>query len=85
VHRTYFVDVHLDRLSLQVNIRDFLIRVIKLRSIRWLGYMADMRDKRNTYVVLVRKPEGKRPHGRPRRRRQDIYVGLEGTRWVDVE
>jgi hypothetical protein len=47
--------------------------------------MADMRDKRNTYVVLVRKPEGKRPHGRPRQRRQDIYMGLEGTRWDDVE
>jgi hypothetical protein len=43
--------------------------------------MTDMRDKRNTYVVVVRKPEGKRLHGRPRQRRQ----GLEGTRWVDVE
>jgi hypothetical protein len=47
--------------------------------------MADMRDKRNTYVVLVRKPERKRPHGRPRQRRQDICMGLEGTRRDDVE
>ena len=84
VYRTYFVavcdttqaHVHLDRFSLQLNIGDFLIRVIKSRRIRWAGYMADMRDKRNTYEVLLRKPEGMRPHGRPRQRRQ----GLEGTR-----
>jgi hypothetical protein len=43
--------------------------------------MADMRDKRNIYVVLVGKPEGKRPHGRPRQRSQD----LEETRWGYVE
>jgi len=47
--------------------------------------MADMRDKRNTHVLLVRKPERKRPHGRTRQRRQDIYLGLEETRWDDVE
>ena len=46
--------------------------------------MAYMRDKRNTYVVLLRKAEGKRPRGRTRQRRQD-YMGLEGTRWDDVE
>jgi hypothetical protein len=77
--------VHLGRLCLQLNVGDFLIRVIKSRRMRWAGYMADMRDNRNTYVVLMRKREGKRPHGRPRQRRQDIYMGLEGTRWEDME
>jgi hypothetical protein len=74
VYRTNFIAVcdtiqarvHLDRFSLQLNIGDFLIRAVKSRRIRWAGYMADMRDKRNTNVVLVRKPEGTRPHGRPR-------------------
>ena len=89
VYSTYFVavcdtiqtHVYLDRFSLQLNIGDFLIRLIKSRRIRWAGYVADMRDKRNTYVVLLRKPEGKRSHGRPRQRRQ----GLEETKWDDVE
>jgi len=89
VYRTYFVavcdtiqaHVNLDRFSLQLNIGDLLIRLIKSRRIRWAGYMEDMRDKRNIYVVLVRKPEGKRPHGRPRQRSQ----GLEETRWDYVE
>ena len=91
VHRTYFVAVcgtlaHalLDRLTLQLDIWDFLIRVIKSRRMRLAGHMAYMRDKRNTYVVLLRKAEGKRPRGRTRQRRQD-YMGLEGTRWDDVE
>jgi hypothetical protein len=47
--------------------------------------MGDMKDKRNTYVVLIKKPERERSHGRTRQRRQDIYTGLEGTRWDDVE
>jgi hypothetical protein len=42
-----------------------IIRVIKLRSIRWAGYVARM--GRGIYRVLVGKPEGKRPLGRPRR------------------
>jgi hypothetical protein len=36
--------------------------------INWVGHVARMGEKRNTYRVLVRKPEGKRPLGRPRRR-----------------
>jgi hypothetical protein len=35
-----------------------------------------MREKRNVYGVLVRKPEGKRLLGRPRRRREDNTIGL---------
>jgi hypothetical protein len=35
---------------------------------RWEGHVARMGEKRNEYRLLVGKPEGKRPVGRPRRR-----------------
>jgi hypothetical protein len=39
-----------------------------------------MEEKRNAYRVLVRKPVGKRPLGRPRRRWEDsIKVDIKGT------
>jgi hypothetical protein len=34
--------------------------------IRWAGYVAHMDAKRNAYRILLGKPEGKRPLGRPR-------------------
>jgi hypothetical protein len=45
-----------------------IIRMIKSRRMRWAGHVARMREKRNAYRILVGKPEGKRPVGRPRRR-----------------
>jgi hypothetical protein len=45
-----------------------IIRIIKLRRMKWAGHVARMREKRNAYRLLVGKPEGKRPLGRPRRR-----------------
>jgi hypothetical protein len=45
------------------------------------GHVTFMGEKRNVYRVLVRKPEGKRPHGRPRRRWEDgvrIYLAEIG-------
>jgi hypothetical protein len=44
-----------------------IIRVIKSRSMRWAGHVARM-GKMNAYKILMRKPEGKRQLGRPRRR-----------------
>jgi hypothetical protein len=38
---------------------------------RWAGHVARMGKDRSVYRVLVEKPEGKRPLGRPRRRRED--------------
>ena len=35
---------------------------------RWAGHVARMGEERGVYRVLVKKPEGKRPLGRPRRR-----------------
>ena len=49
-----------------------IIRMIKSRRMRWAGHVARMGEKRNAYRTLVGKPEGKRPLGRPRRRRVDI-------------
>ena len=42
-----------------------IIRVIKSRRMRWAGPVASMGERRGTYRVLVGKPEGKRPLGRP--------------------
>jgi hypothetical protein len=45
-----------------------IIRIIKSRRMRWAGHVARMGEKENVYRLLVEKPEGKRPLGRPRRR-----------------
>ena len=47
-----------------------IIREIKLRM-GWAGHVASMGEKGGAYRVLVWKPEGKRPLGRPRLRRED--------------
>ena len=43
-------------------------RVVKSRRMRWAGHVARMGEGRGVHRVLVGKPEGKRPLGRPRRR-----------------
>jgi hypothetical protein len=35
------------------------------RRMRWAGHVARMGEKRNAYRILVGKPEGKRPIGKP--------------------
>jgi hypothetical protein len=45
-----------------------IIRIIKSRRMRWAGHIARMGEKRDAYRLLVGKPVGKRPLGRPRRR-----------------
>jgi hypothetical protein len=67
-----------------------IIRVIKSRRMRWPGHVAHMEEKRNAYRILIGKPEGKRPLGRPRRRwveniKMDIReVGWDGRDCIDV-
>ena len=57
---------------------------------RWAGYVARIGDSRVLYRVLERKPEGKRPLGRPRRRWEDNIkmdlqeVGCGGMDWIDL-
>jgi len=49
-----------------------IIRVIKSRRMRWAGHVARMGERRSAYRVLVGKPEGKKPLGKPRLRLEII-------------
>jgi hypothetical protein len=55
--------------------------MIKSRRIIWAGHVARMGET-NAYRILVGKPEGKRPLGRPRRRwADDIKMDLREIGW----
>jgi hypothetical protein len=62
--------------------------MIKSRRMRWVVHAAQMTEKRNAYRLLVRKPEGKMPLGRPRRRwvnniKMDLgQIGWSGVDWI---
>ena len=66
-----------------------IVRVIKLRR-RWAGHVSHLGERRGVYRVLLRKPEGKRRLGRPRRRwehniKMDLQeVGCGGIEWIDL-
>jgi hypothetical protein len=63
-----------------------VIRIIKSRRMRWAGHVARMGEKRNAYRLLVGKPVGKRPLGRPRPRWVDnIRMDLGEVGWGDVD
>jgi hypothetical protein len=65
-----------------------IIRQVKSRRMRWAWHVARVGEDRNVYKVLVGKPEGKRPLGRPRRRWEDEIrmdlreVGLGDVDWI---
>jgi hypothetical protein len=48
-----------------------IVRVVKSRRMRWAGHVARMGEGRGVHRVIVGKPEGKRPFGRPRHRWED--------------
>jgi hypothetical protein len=64
--------------------------MIKWRRMRWAGHVARMGETRNVYRILVGKPEGKRPLGRPRRRWVDNIkmdfreIGWDGMDWIEL-
>jgi hypothetical protein len=59
-----------------------IIRIIKVRRMRWAGHVAGMGEKRNAYRLLVGKREGRRPLGRPRCRWLDnIKMDLVEVGW----
>jgi hypothetical protein len=63
-----------------------VIRQIKSRRMRWAGHVARMGEKRKLYKVLVGKPEGKTPIGRPRRRWEDgTRMVLRESGWGSLE
>jgi hypothetical protein len=67
-----------------------IVRVIKSRRMRWAGHVARMEEGRGVYRVLIGRPEGKRPLGRPKRRWEDnIYMDLretvvDGANWIQL-
>jgi len=67
-----------------------IVRMIKSRRMRWAGHVARLGERRGVYKLLVRKPEGKRPLGRPRRRWEDNIkmdrqeVGYGGVNWIEL-
>jgi hypothetical protein len=66
------------------------IRMMKSRRMSWAGHVARMREKLNSYRILVAKPNGKRLRGRQRRRsvnniKMDLgEIGLDGMDWIDL-
>jgi hypothetical protein len=64
------------------NLYPDIIRQIKSRRMRLAGHMARMGEERKVHKVLMGKPEGKRPLGRPRRRWEDgIRMDLREIGW----
>ena len=67
-----------------------IVRVIKSGRMRWAGHVARMGEEREVYRVLLGKPEGRRPLGRPRRRwvdniRMDLReVGYGYIGWIGL-
>ena len=67
-----------------------IVRVIKSRRIGWAGHVARIGEGRDVCRILVGKPEGKRPLGRPRRRWEDNIkmdlqeVGCGGIDWIEL-
>jgi hypothetical protein len=63
--------------------------MIKSRRMRWAGHVAYMGERRNACMVLVGKPEGKRPLGRPKHRWEDNTrmvlreIGWGCMGWID--
>jgi hypothetical protein len=63
-----------------------IIRIIKARRMRWAGHVARMGEKKSAYRLLVGKPGGRRPLGRPRRRWvNNIRMDLVEVGWGDVD
>jgi len=59
-----------------------IIRVIKSRIMKCVGHVAHMGERRVAYRVLARKPDGKRPFGRPRRRWEENFkMDLQELGW----
>jgi hypothetical protein len=67
---------------------NFIVRVIKPRRMRWAGHVACREEGRGVYSVLVGRPEGRRPLGRPRRRWEDNIkmdlreIGIDWANWI---
>jgi hypothetical protein len=67
-----------------------IVKVIKSRRMRWAGRVARMGEGRGVYRVLVGRPEGKKPLGRPRHRWEDNIkldlreIEINGANWIQL-
>ena len=62
------------------------VRVIKWGRMRWAGQVARMGERKGVYRVLVGKPEGKKPLGRPRSRwEENIKIDLQKVGCGDMD
>ena len=67
-----------------------IVRMVKSRRMRWVGHVACMGEGRGVHRVLVGRPEGKRPLGRPRCRWEDNIkmvlqeVGGDCGDWMEL-
>jgi hypothetical protein len=67
-----------------------IIRVIKLRRMSWAGHVARMGEGRGVYRILVGRPKGNRPLGRPRRRWEDNIkmelreIRIDKANWIQL-
>jgi hypothetical protein len=81
---------HITRSFIICTPHQILFGVIKSRRMRWAGNVARMRDRRGAYRVLVGRPDGNRPLGRPRLRLENNIkmdfqeVGWGGMDWIAV-
>jgi hypothetical protein len=79
--------LHNDELHSLYSLPD-TVRVIKARRLRWAGHVARMGEGRGVHSVLVGKPEGKSPLGRPRHRWVDNVklelreTGIDVANWI---
>jgi hypothetical protein len=55
-----------------------IVRVIKLRTMKWVGHVTRIGEGRGVYRVLVGRPEGKRPLGRPKCMWDLREIGIDG-------
>jgi hypothetical protein len=67
-----------------------IVRVINSRRMRWAGHVACMGEGRGVYMVLVGRPKGKRPLGRPRHKWEDSIkmdlreIGINEANWIQL-
>jgi hypothetical protein len=67
-----------------------IIRIIELNTMKWAGHLARIGEERNSYRLLIRKPEGKRPLARTESSWADnikidlLEIEWGGAAWIDL-
>jgi hypothetical protein len=87
----HIIVFNIELMNMYIYISDFQGSLYSFSNfMRWAGHAARMGERRNAYRILVGKPDGKRPLGRPRCRwvdniKMDLKeVGWDGRDWIDL-